>query len=91
MEHTLSVVAKLVTTVLALVIAAQAYRAYRRHGTELLLYVGLGFGLVGLGGLLEGVLFELLRVSIYQAGLAAALVTALGMLSILYALYAPSS
>ncbi len=90
MEHTLFAVAKLFTTALALVIAYQAYRGYQRHSTQLLLYVGLGFGLVGLGGLLEAALFELLRLSIFEAGFAAALVTAAGMLSILYALYAPN-
>jgi len=89
MEHTLFVVAKLFTTALALVIAYQAYRGYQRNRVQLLLYVAVGFALVGLGGLLEGVLFEVLRVSIFEAGLVAALVTAAGMVSILYALYAP--
>jgi hypothetical protein len=90
MEHTLFVIAKLFTTALALVIAYQAYRGYHRRGTQLMLYVALGFALIGLGGLLEGVLFELLQVTIFQAGLVAGLVAAAGMLSILYALYAPS-
>lgn len=90
MEHTLFIIAKLFTTALALVIAYQAYRGYRRHSTQLLLYVGVGFALVGLGGLLEGVLFEVMQVSIFEAGFVAALVSAAGMLSILYALYAPN-
>ena len=90
MEHTLFVVAKLFTTALAVVIAYQAYRGYQRHRTKLLLYVAVGFALVGLGGLLEGVLFEVLLVSIFEAGFVEALVTAAGMLSILYALYAPN-
>lgn len=90
MEHTLFVIANLFTTALALVIAYQAYRGYRRHGTQLMLYVALGFALIGLGGLLEGALFELLQVTIFQAGLVAALVAAAGMVSILYALYAPN-
>ena len=90
MEHSLFVVAKLVTTALALVVAYQAYRGYQRHSTQLLLYVAVGFGLVGLGGLLEGALFELVHVSIFEAGFVGALVTAAGILSILYALYAPS-
>lgn len=89
MEHTLFVVAKLFTTALALVIAYQAYRGFQRHGSQLLLYVAGGFALVGLGGLLEGVLYEVLQVSIFRAGFVAALVTAAGMVSILYALYAP--
>ena len=89
MEHTLFVIGKLFTTALALVIAYQAYRGYQRHHTQLLLYVAAGF-LVGLGGLLEGVLFEVLQVSIFEAGFVAALVTTAGMLSILYALYAPN-
>ncbi|MBV0925054.1 hypothetical protein KTS45_12690 [Halomicroarcula limicola] len=90
MEHTLFVIAKLFTTALALVIAYQAYRGYRRNGAQLLRYVGLGFGLIGLSGLLEGVLFEVFRVTIFESGFVAAVVAALGMISILYALYAPS-
>jgi len=90
MEHTLFVIAKLFTTALALVIAYQAYRGYQRHPTQLMLYVTLGFALIGLGGLLEGVLYELVHVSIFQAGIVAALVVAAGMISILYALYAPN-
>ncbi|MGZ0748361.1 DUF7521 family protein [Haloparvum sp. AD34] len=90
MEHIFFVTAKLFTTALALIISYQAYRGYQRHHTQLLLYVAVGFALVGLGGLLEGVLFEVLQVSIFEAGFVAALVTATGMLSILYALYAPN-
>ncbi len=90
MEHTLFVIGKLFTTALSLVIAYQAYRGYQRNRTQLLLYVAAGFALVGLGGLLEGVLFEVLQVSIFEAGFVAAFVTATGMLSILYALYAPN-
>jgi len=90
MEHALFVIAKLFTTALALVIAYQAYRGYKRQRTQLLRYVAVGFALVGLGGLLEGVLFEMLRMSIFEAGFVAALVAAAGMLSILYALYAPN-
>jgi hypothetical protein len=90
MEHTLFVIAKLFTTVLSLIIASQAYRGYQRHETPLMLYVALGFALIGLGGLLEGVLFEIMQVTIFEAGFVSALVAAAGMLSILYALYAPT-
>jgi hypothetical protein len=89
-EHRFFVVAKLFTTALALVIAYQAYRGYQRNRASLLLYVAVGFALVGLGGLLEGALFEVVGVSIFEAGFVAALVTAAGMISILYALYAPN-
>lgn len=85
MEHTLFVIAKLFTTALALVIAYQAYRGYQRHTSPLLLYDGVGFALIGLGELLEGLLFEILQVSIFESGFLAALVSAAGMLSILYA------
>lgn len=89
MEHTLFVIAKLFTTSLGLLIAYQAYRGYRRNGAPLMLYVALGFGLISLGSLLEGALFELFQLSIFHAGLVASLVAAAGMLSILYALYGP--
>jgi len=89
MEHTLFVVGKLLTTALALIIGYQAYRGYRRSGAQLMLYVALGFALIGLGGLLEGALFEVLNLSLFRAGFISAMVVAAGMVSILYALYAP--
>jgi hypothetical protein len=89
MEHTLFAIAKLGTTALGLLIAYQAYRGYRRHGSPLLLYVGLGFGLISFGSLLEGLLFELFDLAFFQAGFVAAVLSGAGMVSILYALYAP--
>jgi len=88
--YTLFIVARLFTTSLGLLIAYQAYRGYQRHGAPLMLYVALGFALISLGSLLEGALFELFDLSMFEAGFASAVVAAAGMLSILYALYAPN-
>lgn len=89
MAYTLFIIAKLFTTSLGLLIAYQAYRGYQRHGAPLMLYVALGFALISFGSLLEGVLFELFALSMFEAGFVSAVVAAAGMLSILYALYAP--
>lgn len=90
MQHLWFVAAKLLTIGLGLLVAYQAYRGYRRHEARLLLYVAVGFVLISVGGVLEGLLVEVFAVSIFDAGTAASLLVAAGLVAILYALYAPN-
>lgn len=90
MQHIWFIAAKLLTIGLGFLIAYQAYRGYQRNDAKLMLYVAVGFVFISIGGVLEGLLFEVFRFSITEAGFVATLVTAVGLLSILYALYAPN-
>lgn len=86
MMHLGLVVAKLVTLGLGLLVAGQAYRGYRRSDDPPMLYLAVGFFVISVGAIVEGVLYELGQ-SIFLAGMIQSLVVASGMVAILYSLY----
>lgn len=88
--HTELVIAKLIVVGMGFAIAYQAYRSYRRGNGEPMLYVAVGFVFISVGSVIEGFLFELDLVSIYQASAIQAIVAAIGMVFILYSLYGRS-
>lgn len=88
--HTELIVAKTVVVVLGLVIAFQAYRSYRRGNGRPMLFVAIGFVFISLGSVIEGILFELDVVTIYQASAIQTTIVAVGMLFVLHSLYGGS-
>jgi len=85
------VIAKLVTMVLGLLIAFQAYRGYRRHHSRSMFYLAVGFGFVSVGAVVEGLLFDVVGLTLANASTIATAVVAIGMCTILYALYGRES
>ncbi|RDZ50187.1 hypothetical protein C5B91_21340, partial [Haloferax sp. Atlit-10N] len=81
------IVAKLVTMVLGFVIAYQAYRGYRRSNSQSMLYLAVGFAIISFGAIVEGILFDVVGLTLHNAGTVATTIVAIGMLTILYALY----
>lgn len=91
MVHIELVIAKLITMSLGFLIAHQAYRGYRIHGSEPMLYVAVGFVFVSVGAIIEGILFDVLGFSIFLAGTVQTGIVAIGMVVILYSLYGQMS
>lgn len=85
--HVELVIAKLVTIGLGFLIAYQAFRGYRAHGSRPMLFVAAGFILISVGAVIEGVLFELAGLDLFEAGAIQTTIVAAGMLVILYSLY----
>ena len=85
--HLELVVAKLVAMVMGLLVSATAYRGYRRYGSEPMLYLALGFAIISVGAVLEGLLFDVLGFSIFWAGTVQTALVVVGMGVILYSLY----
>lgn len=85
--HEELVIAKLIVVGLGLIIAYQAFRSYRRGNGKPMLYLAIGFVFISVGSVIEGLLFELDIVSIYQAGAIQAIIAAIGMIFVLYSLY----
>ena len=85
--HIELVIAKLVTVGLGLLITYQAYRGYRTYGSEPMLYVAIGFLFISVGAVIEGVLYDVIGLSIFLAGTIQTAIVAVGMLVILYSLY----
>ena len=87
MMHIELVIAKAITMVIGLLIAGTAYRGYRRSGSESMLYLAVGFAIISIGAVIEGILFDVLHFSIFWAGTVQTSIVAVGMLVILYSLY----
>lgn len=85
--HEPLIAAKIVVLLLGLFIAYQAYLGYARNGSEPMLYLAIGFALISVGAIMEGLLFEVLELEIFVAGAIQTGITALGMLVVLYSLY----
>ncbi|WP_436900528.1 DUF7521 family protein [Halovenus halobia] len=85
--HIELVIAKLVTVGLGLLITYQAYKGYRTYGSEPMLYVAVGFLFISVGSVIEGVLFDVVGLSIFLSGTIQTAIVAVGMLVILYSLY----
>lgn len=81
------VIAKLITVGLGLMIAYQAYRGYKIYNSEPMRYVAIGFVLIGVGAVVEGILYDVVGLSIFLSGTIQTAIVALGMLVILYSLY----
>ena len=81
------IVAKLVAMVLGFLIAYQAYRGYRRSNSQSMLYLAVGFAIISFGAIVEGILFDVVGLTFHNAGTVATTIVAIGMLTILYALY----
>ncbi len=85
--HIELVIAKLVTVGLGLLITYQAYKGYRTYRSEPMLYVAIGFLFISFGAVIEGILFDVVGLSIFWAGTFQTAIVAIGMLVILYSLY----
>ncbi|QLG50971.1 DUF7521 family protein [Natrinema halophilum] len=82
----LAIVKTLVLTVGG-IITFFAYKAYRRTRQPALGYLALGFGLVTLGLVLAGMLYELLSVPLMRGVLLESLLVLAGFIVIAYSLY----
>lgn len=87
MIHIGLAIAKFIVVVLGLLIAGQSYRAYVRHNNQSMLYLALGFSLISVGAVIEGVLYDGVDLSVFYSGMIQTLVVASGMVVILYSLH----
>lgn len=87
MVHLELVIATLVTMGLGFLIAHRAYRGYGVYGSEPMLYVGIGFVFISVGAIIEGLLFDVLGVSIFLSGTVATAIVAVGKVVIRYSLH----
>ncbi|MFC7041538.1 DUF7521 family protein [Halonotius sp. GCM10025705] len=85
--HIELVIAKLITVGLGLLITYKAYKGYQTYQNEPMLYVALGFFFISIGSIMEGVLFDVVGLSIFVAGAIQTTIVAIGMLVIIYSLY----
>lgn len=62
------------------------YGASRRMESKMMLWISIGFGLLTLGSVVEGILFEFLKYSLLEVHIVESLVVLAGLLTIIYSL-----
>jgi hypothetical protein len=86
--------AKLLALILGSFIVYLAYMGYRRNAAKPLLYTSIGFALITLGTIAEGILYVILGADLLPAIATGTTITVLGFIVIIYSIYsvkAPSS
>lgn len=85
-------VAKLVALILGSFIVYLAYQGYRRNAAKPLLYTSIGFALITLGTIAEGIVYVILGAEdpsyLLPALATGTTITVLGFLVIIYSIYA---
>lgn len=80
-------VVRIVTLILAGVVAYLAAKSYRRGNDRAMLFLSAGFSLIALGALMSGVLFEFFNFELEHAYIAESVLTAAGLATIVYSIY----
>lgn len=88
--HLELIIAKFIVVSIGSLIAHQAYRGYRRSNVRPMLFVSIGFVFISVGSVIEGILYELDVLTIYQASTIQTGIVTIGMLFVLYSLYGGS-
>lgn len=73
--------------VIALVLVMLAYRGFKRNQSKSLLAAAVGFGILGIASLAEGLLYDVLGFSLIEAQAFRSTLTAVGLITLLYSVY----
>ncbi len=80
-------IVRIVTVILAATLAYLAYRAHHRKKSNSLLFLSIGFAIIGIGTAIEGVLFEFFTYDILTVHLIESLVVVGALLFMVYSIY----
>jgi uncharacterized membrane protein (DUF441 family) len=78
---------KIVALALGAFIVYLAYRGFRRNRSKPLFYVAIGFALITLGTLAEGLLYVVVQSELLTAIAVGTAITVLGFVAIIYSIY----
>ncbi len=73
--------------IIALILVALAYSGYRKSRSTSLLLGALGFGMLGMSSLIEGIFFEFVGFQLDEAHALRSTFNALALLILLYSIY----
>ena len=87
MSHEILRIVRILTLLLAGIVAYLAAKSYRRGGGRIMLYLSLGFSLIALGALLSGVFFEFFAFRIEDSYIVESILVAAGLAVLVYSIY----
>jgi hypothetical protein len=78
---------EILSLLIALVLVALAYGGYRKSGSRTMLSAALGFGMLGVASLTEGLLYTVVGLSLDEAHAFRSTLTAVGLIILLYSIH----
>lgn len=73
--------------IIALILVLFAYKGYRKNQSKSLLAAAMGFGILGIASLAEGLLYDVLGFSLIEAQAFRSTLTAVGLAILLYSIH----
>ena len=80
-------IVEILSLFIALVLVLLAFGGYRKTGSRTMLSAAVGFAMLGVASLVEGLLYDVLGVPLENAHAFRSTLTALGLVVLLYSIY----
>lgn len=80
-------IVEILSLIIALVLVALAYGGYRKSGNRTMLSAAVGFAMLGVASLVEGLLYDIVGLSLEDAHAFRSTLTALGLVILLYSIH----
>lgn len=84
-------IVKMVIVAIGAFIVHLMFKTHRRIGSQSMLWLAIGFSLITLGAIVEGILFEFLGYTLLEVNIIGSIVTLCGLISVLYSIYGTSN
>ncbi len=78
---------RIITLLLAGIVTYLAGKSYRRGGGRIMLFLSAGFGLIALGALMSGIMFEFFAFQIETSYIVESVLVAAGLALLVYSIY----
>jgi len=78
---------KVLTVALGFLVALRGFQGYRRHESEPMLYLSVGFLFISVGGVMDCSFFTILAIQTPFSGVLQTGLVAIGMAFVLYSMY----
>ncbi|MBI4258811.1 MAG: hypothetical protein HY619_07635 [Thaumarchaeota archaeon] len=89
--HISLVLIRILIVALGLIITYLSFKSHRQNHSSAMLFLSLGFMLITIGVVIEGVLFEFLAFDLFGAHTVESVIVALGLIAIVYSIYGARS
>ncbi len=82
---------KVVTVAIGVWVVRLMLIGHRREKSQSMLFLAIGFLLITVGTIIEGILFEFFGYSLLTVNIVGSIVTLGGLISVVYSIYGPSN
>lgn len=90
-SHITLVLVRLLIVILGAIVIYLSFKSHRQNHSTAMLLLSMGFALITIGAVIEGVLFEFFGFDIFGAHTVESILVASGLIAIVYSIYGTRS